>query len=141
MTATATATPTATRPTTVGELDFLVGHWKGQGFVMNFAPPHVGMLFGSMQADDGVYWETFRLAEEGGGVIFHATQMGKPCGRYRLVELAREGERRRAVFEDPEAKIRRLTYASARAGSALEATAEGEKSGQPYRESWPLTRA
>lgn len=134
-------TATALDGSTVADFDFFAGHWQGEGFVMHFAPPYAGMIFGSMQAADGNYWETFRLAEEEGAVFFYPTQKGKPVGRYRLVELTRDGEARRAVFEDPDARMRRLTYATERTGAALVAGVEGEKDGKPYRESWRLTRA
>ena len=122
----------------INDLAFMIGTWRGDGFVWDFRPPLGGMMFGHMQAlEDGacVYWETMRFAAEQDGLAAYPTAMDKAGGRFAGVPMPPGN----AVFAGPETSPFD-TIGFHDLDGTLVARVVGMKDGQPYDESWPMTR-
>lgn len=133
-------------PTPAEDLAWLVGSWRTDDLrtetVESWRPGPAGNLLGqsrvSVHTDVGDavgFTETMYIAEDPGGRTFVAWPMGQEPVSFKVVVA---GPNTLTVENPGQAFPRKLVYT--RTQDILDVAASGTKDGQPYEESFKLTR-
>jgi hypothetical protein len=133
-------------PTPAMELDWLIGSWRTDDLrtetVESWHAGPSGAMMGQSRvklhtdAGDAIgFAETLLIADDPGGRTYVAWPVDQQPATFKVVEITATSM---TVENAGQAFPRKLSYS--RAGEILDVVASGTKDGQPYEESYKLTR-